>query len=94
VASRAPIAALVEEGRVRSICYAATGPAPAVEAGVDTVEDARGRGFAPRVVAAWAAEMHRARRIPFYSTSWSNTASRAVARKLGLVQFGTDWHLR
>ena len=94
VHSRDPIFAIVEKGRVQSACFAATGLGPAVEAGVDTREDARGRGFAPRVVAAWADRVIASGRLPLYSTSWNNLASRAVARKLGLVVYGSDWHLR
>ena len=30
---------------------------------------------------------------PLYSTSWDNEASRAVARRLGLLLIGEDWHL-
>ena len=32
-------------------------------------------------------------RIPLYSTSWDNLASRSVARKLGLVLYGADLSL-
>jgi hypothetical protein len=28
---------------------------------------------------------------PLYSTSWSNEASLAVAKRLGLVTYGTTW---
>ena len=48
-----------------------------------------GVGWPPRVTAAWALGGSRVRGvIPLYSTSWSNEASLAVARKLGLVGFG------
>jgi hypothetical protein len=32
-------------------------------------------------------------RMPLYSTSWDNTASRALARSLGLVQYGATLQL-
>jgi hypothetical protein len=31
--------------------------------------------------------------IPLYSTSWQNQASLALARKLGLIQYGADLHI-
>src|SRR6266851_4539878 len=60
---------------------------------VDKLEllERNGRGFAPRVTSAWAAAIRSSGRIPLYSTSWTNSASRAVARKLGLVQYAVDW---
>jgi hypothetical protein len=31
--------------------------------------------------------------VPLYSTSWKNEPSRAVARRLGLIQYGVDLHI-
>ena len=62
----------------------------AAAAGVDTATDYRRRGFARRVVAAWAADVMNGGRTAFYSTTWENTASRAIARGLGLRFFGED----
>lgn len=65
----------------------------ALEAGVETARPYRGRGYAARVVAAWAREVRDMGRVPLYSTSWKNEASRAVARKLALICFGNDLHI-
>jgi hypothetical protein len=62
------------------------------EAGVETAAASR-RGHAPAVVAAWAAAVRALGAEPLYSTSWQNSASRAVARKLGLVPCGRDLHI-
>jgi mono/diheme cytochrome c family protein len=67
--------------------------AAAHEAGVETAASCRGRGYAAPVVAAWARAVRDVGRVPLYSTSWRNEASRAVARKLGLVCFGSDLHI-
>jgi predicted GNAT family acetyltransferase len=63
------------------------------EAGVETLPDFRGRGYATDVVAGWARLVRSLGAVPLYSTSWENAASQAVARKLRLVQYGADFHI-
>ena len=89
---RAPIVAVMEDGYPVSVCFCATRASEnTVEAGLETAVAFRGRGFAARVTAAWATAIRASGRIPLYSTSWTNDASRAVARKLGLIQYAVDW---
>jgi hypothetical protein len=45
------------------------------------------------VTAAWAQAVRKSGRIPLYSCSWSNAASLAVAAKLGLVPYASDFNL-
>ncbi len=80
-------------GEVVAVCHSARSTAAAAEAGVETAPEYRGRGLAVAVVLAWAAAVKSQGRVPIYSTQWSNHASRAVARKLGLVPFGEDYHI-
>ena len=87
---RQPCLALLDHGRLVSLCFSARNTPIAAEAGVDTREEFRGRGYAPAVVAAWAQIVRQEGRVPLYSTSWDNLASRSVARKLGLILYGTD----
>jgi hypothetical protein len=87
---RQPCLALLDDGRLASLCFSARNTPVAAEAGVDTREEFRRRGYAPAVVAAWARAVHQEGRVPLYSTSWDNLASRSVARKLGLVLYGAD----
>jgi hypothetical protein len=89
----APLFALVVDGCAAAVCASVRQTAAAHEAGVETAPACRGRGYAPRVVAAWARAVRALGRVPLYSTSWENAASRAVARTLGLVHFGDDLHL-
>lgn len=88
-----PMYVLVVDGHAVSVCASVRQTSMADEAGVDTTPAFRGRGFAGQVVAAWARAVRDESRIPLYSTSWENDASRAVARKLGLAHFGTDLHI-
>ena len=91
--ARGPLMVVIVDGVAVSSCFCARLTARAAEAGVETTEAYRGRGYAPAVVAAWAHAVRAMGRIPLYSTSWDNLASQAVARKLGLVQYGTDLSL-
>lgn len=90
---RQPCLAIVREGRLASVCYSARNTGEAAEAGVDTVEVFRGRGYAVSVASAWARAVRDEGRIPLYSTAWDNAASRAVAGKLGLILYGADLEL-
>ena len=91
---RQPFVAWLVDGHAVSLCCSVRIGADAHEAGVETAPDFRGRGYATRVVSAWAYTVRALGRIPLYSTSWENVASIALARRLGLVQFGTDLHIR
>ena len=90
---RRPAYAVMRQGQAVSICYTARASAHAAEAGVETVETYRGQGCAQLAVDAWASAVRARRLSPRYSTSWENTASLAVARKLELVAIGEDIHV-
>ena len=94
----APVAAVVADGRAVSVCFSSRLTSRVAEAGVETAEPFRGRGYATRAVAAWAHAVRAGSprdsagggRLPLYSTSWENLASQAVARRLGLRLYGVD----
>jgi hypothetical protein len=89
-----PMFAVEADGHAVSHCFCARRPTtPAVEAGVRTAEAYQRRGYAPRVVAAWAEAIYARGRLPLYSTWWNNEASRAVAERLGGRWYGVDFHL-
>ena len=75
-----------------SFCCSVRISPQADEAGVETLEDYRGRGYATNVVAGWAIAVRELGRIPLYSTSWDNVVSQSVAKKLGLILYGVDLH--
>ena len=91
--SSQPYLAVIEDSQAVSICRSVRLSSRAHEAGVDTLTGYRRRGYATSVVAAWALAVRALNRIPLYSTSWDNVASQGVARQLGLVQYGVDYHV-
>jgi RimJ/RimL family protein N-acetyltransferase len=93
VAQQRLLVAYVRDGHAVSVCGSVRDHPRAHEAGVDTAPEFRGHGYAVHAVAAWAEAVRQLGRIPLYSTSWQNVASQAVARKLGLVRYGTDLHI-
>lgn len=88
-----PITAAIVEGSAVSICYCSRLTTLAAEAGVETIEAARGYGYASAAVAGWASAVREHGLLPLYSTSWENIASQGVARKLGMVQYADDWSI-
>ena len=94
LAASEPAVALVIDEQTVSIGFSSRVTARAAEAGVNTLEAFRGRGYASRVVAAWAIAVREMGRVPLYSTSWGNLASQGVARRLGLWLFGVDLSMR
>ena len=91
--SAQPFVAAVEEGRAVAVCRSVRVTAFAHEAGVETLPRFRGMGYASDVTAGWARMVLSAGAAPLYSTSWENTASQSVAKKLRLVQYAADFHV-
>ena len=93
VPHRRPFLAILHEGRAVSICCSVRITSEAHEVGVETLHAYRGRGYASDVVAQWANEVRSLGCLPLYSTSWENLASQGVAKRLGLRQYGVDFHV-
>ncbi len=86
-----PFMALVVQGKVVSVCASVRVTSDIHEAGIETHPTFWGNNYAAQVAAAWAAAVRAEGATPVYSTSWDNTASQAVARKLGLLLCGMDF---
>ena len=92
-AGASPVMAMLVDDRAVSACFCSRRSDVAAEAGLDTAPAFRGRGYAARVTSAWAAAVRASGRTPLYSTSWTNASSLAVARKLGLRIYATNWSI-
>lgn len=90
---RTPMAVILVDGQAVSLCGCARRTDEAAEASLETAELFRGRGLAQQVTAAWAVAVRASGRMPLYSTSWENTASLSVARKLGLSIYAASWSI-
>lgn len=88
-----PFVAVLEEGRAVSVCRSVRITREAHEAGVETLPDFRGKGYATDATAGWAQLVRSEGAMPLYSTSWENKASQAVAKKLRLKFYGIDFHI-
>lgn len=91
--NKQPCFVIVEDNIPVSICCSARQTSKAAEASVFTHENYRGRAYGANVANAWASEVQKQGRSALYSTSWDNFASRSLARKLKLIQYGNDIHM-
>lgn len=82
--------AIVTDEKIVSTCESSRENEHAGEAWVQTLTAYRGRGYAQQVTAAWAHELQRQGKTPFYSHKLSNRASQQVAQRLGLIQYIAD----
>jgi hypothetical protein len=78
----------LHDGAAVSVCFSSRVGRQAEAAGVSTLPDFRGRGYASSVTAAWGESVRAAGRIPLYGTAWDNVASQSVARRVGLLMYG------
>lgn len=85
----APVFGCLNGAQVVCGCSSSRENDGSAEAWVWTEPDYRGRGYAGRATMAWAHDLQRRGKTPFYSHTWDNLASQSVARKLGLRQFLT-----
>lgn len=88
-----PMTAVLEDGQAVAVCSCVRLGRRAAEAGVYTLETSRGKGYAAAVTALWAQLVREQGLLPLYSTESENTASQAVAQKLGAKLFGEDWSI-
>ncbi|MBD2868216.1 GNAT family N-acetyltransferase [Paenibacillus sp. IB182493] len=86
-----PCVAIVKDGRAVSVCRSVRVSPRAHEAGLETLEAYRGRGYAAAAAAGWAAAVRSTGGVPLYSTASDNLASQSVARKLGLAFYGLNF---
>ncbi|MGG3283910.1 kasugamycin N-acetyltransferase AAC(2')-IIb [Paenibacillus solani] len=86
-----PCVGLLQGNRIVSVCRSVRITTDAHEAGLETLDEFRGRGYAAIVVAGWAAEVYKKGALPLYSTSWENTSSQRVASKLELFCYGVNF---
>ncbi|MEF3305006.1 GNAT family N-acetyltransferase [Paenibacillus sp. GYB003] len=89
-----PCIAIVRDNRAVSICRSVRITPRAHEAGLETLDEYRGKGYAGEAVAGWASAVREAGSLPMYSTSWENRSSRRVAEKLALGLYGVEFSIR
>ena len=93
VGGRGPLMGMVVDGRAVSICASVDASETAHCAGVETLPEYRGQGLAAQAVSAWARRVRAGGAAPFYGTTFDNSASQGVARRLGLSLVGSEFSI-
>ena len=86
----APLVANVVNGEAVAICRTVRRHSLALECGVDTIAEFRGKGFGTEVARSWARKVWNINLIPCYSVHRENKASLAIVNKIGINRYGMD----
>lgn len=84
---RRPLVGVIVEGRLLSLAHSSRRTAQACELGIDTLPEARRKGYALAATLLWAASVTQEGLVAFYSASAENTASLALAAAAGYRAF-------
>lgn len=84
---RRPLMGVIVEGRLLSLAHSSRRTAEACELGIDTLPEARRKGYALAATVLWAASVAHEDLVPFYSASAENTASLRLASAAGYRPF-------
>jgi hypothetical protein len=82
---RAPCIGVVVDGRLVSIAHSSRQTPAACELGIDTLPEARRRGYGAAATILWTAIVQQKGLIPIYSAFAWNTASLQLAKATGYV---------
>ena len=88
-----PMMASLHDGVAAAVCASVRVHPQAHEAGVETSPAQRRQGHATNSVSEWARALMADDIIPMYSTSWDNTASQALAARLGFQRYGWEYSI-
>lgn len=84
---RRPLIGVVVAGQLVSVAHSSRRTARACELGIDTLAEARRRGYALAATVVWSAALHQEGLVPIYSALAENTASLKLARAAGYREF-------
>lgn len=84
---RRPVAGVVVDGRLLCVAHSSRRTAEACELGIDTLPEARRRGYALAATIAWSEAVQREGLTPIYSALASNVASLNLAVAAGYREF-------
>jgi RimJ/RimL family protein N-acetyltransferase len=82
-----PLIGVVVAGRLLSLAHSSRRTSEACELGIETLPDARHKGYALAATVLWAALVAQEGRVPLYSALADNTASLGLAAAAGYEVF-------
>ncbi|EJW16311.1 kasugamycin N-acetyltransferase AAC(2')-IIb [Paenibacillus alvei] len=89
-----PCIGIAVDNKLVSICRSVRICLQAHEAGLETLEAFRGKGYASEAVVGWAQAVRKMNAAPLYSTFCDNLSSQRVAAKCKLSMYGVNFTIK